>query len=172
MSNVPVLLVAVDLTTRPVHICEAAAEMAERLGARAVLLNVVTMPTGVPGDAVVAVDAEGHRASAGDILAKDADAQLHDLEARFTARSVEVETCHRSGDVVEMVVACAKELDALMIVIGADTPMGLRRLFTQGFTMNIVKASDRPVLVVPVSPDEAVRGASLARASVAAEADG
>lgn len=172
MSASPQILVAIDLTTRPDHICQTAAGFASRLGADVTLLTVVSMPSGVPGDAVVEVEGRTGPLPAIHALEKDALEHLARLRACFAERGVKASVSTRPGAVVDTIVACADDIDALFIVVGADVPSGLRRFVTQGFTASIVKASARPVLVVPPSEEESMRGRTVAQAQVAAEADG
>lgn len=166
------ILVAIDLTTRPEYICRTAADFAARLGADVTLLTVVAMPAGVPGDAVVEIAGRTGPLPALHALEKDAIEHLASLRDCFAERGVIASVATRPGDVVETIVSCADEIDALFVVVGADVPSGLRRLVSQGFTASIVKASARPVLVVPSTDSEPIRGRTVAQAQVAAEADG
>ncbi len=172
MSTTPKILVAIDLATRPSGICRAAADLARRVGAEVTLLNVVGLPSNVPPEAMVQVGGDSERKPAGALLHADATARLRPHVEYFAELGVPVDVSVRSGPVASTIVACAEELDALFVVAGTDVPSGLKRLVTEGFTASILKASTRPVLVVPPSGDEGLRGRSAAQTQVDSEADG
>jgi len=132
------------------EIAGVAFDMAEIVGGRVCLLNVV--PLAFEGAGLAAA---GPMVTAVPIVATD-DAQIIEdrrdlLEVLKTAcgSSVETEIEVRSGQIEEVIVAYADECDAALIVVGSPNRSWLEALLDPSAARMVTKSSHCPVLVVP-----------------------
>jgi nucleotide-binding universal stress UspA family protein len=166
----PTLLVAVDLTPHAVAVCEHAVDLARRLDARVLLLHVVQLRGDLKAETLVRHPRSGETVEAAVMLRGDADKHLAPLLALFAGVPVEVEV--RGGDVVDCVLALARERDPLQVLLGASASTGLKRLFEKRIAARLAAESPRPVVLVPPVDDADDRAMSTAQLQVLAEGDG
>jgi nucleotide-binding universal stress UspA family protein len=142
------------VTTVDQHLnCEIASvafDMAENMGGKVSLLNVVPSPLEGAGLA-----AAGPMMTAVPLVVTD-DAQIIEnrrdqLEELKTAcgSSVETEIEVRSGQIEESIVAYAGECDADLIVVGSPNRSWLEALLDTSVARKVTKSAFCPVLVVP-----------------------
>lgn len=78
--------------------------------------------------------------------------QLSDLAESFAKAGIECRTRYREGPIVETILAFADETDARLIAIVGHKHNMAHRLLLGSVTSTLLKASPRPVLVLPVEP--------------------
>lgn len=142
------ILVGLDSSPRASHVLEAAVSLAQRFGAKLVLVNSIGIPFDFPADAL------GLSPTALPGIMEEA--ARRDMEAR--ARALPPDLAHKVdvqiGTPWQVVCNLAKEEDVDLIVIGSHGYSGLDRVI--GTTAGrIVNHADRPVLVVRAKPGEA-----------------
>jgi nucleotide-binding universal stress UspA family protein len=142
------------VTTVDQHLnCEIAGvafDMAEKMGGKVCLLNVVPSPTEGAGLA-----AAGPMMTAVPLIVTD-DAQIIEdrrdqLEELKTAcgSSVETEIEVRSGQIEESIVAYADECEADLIIVGSPNRSWLEALLDTSVARQVTRSALCPVLVVP-----------------------
>ena len=144
----------VVVTTVDQHLnCEIAGvafDMAENMGGKVCLLNVV--PSAFEGAGLAAA---GPMVTAVPLVATD-DAQiiedrrdqLAELRTAFWS-SVETEIVVRSGQIEEVIVAYADECDADLIIVGSPNRSWLEALLDTSVARRVTRSAPCPVLVVP-----------------------
>jgi nucleotide-binding universal stress UspA family protein len=144
----------VVVTTVDQHLnCEIAGvafDMAENMGGKVCLLNVV--PSAFEG---VGLAAAGPMVGAVTLVATD-DAQIIEdrrgqlAELRTACgSSVETEIVVRSGQIEEVIVAYADEFDANLIIVGSPNRSWLEALLDTSVVRRVTRSAPCPVLVVP-----------------------
>jgi nucleotide-binding universal stress UspA family protein len=145
------LLVAIDPAGCAWAVASRAAELAERLGASAVLQHAVHLPAGVePGPRAL------------EELQRDAHEQLSATAELFLARGVPARVRIDSGPPAHAILAAAEEEGATMIVVGTHGRSGLARLIIGSVAEAVIRGASVPVLTVrggpavglpPIEPD-------------------
>ena len=144
----------VVVTTVDQHLnCEIAGvafDMAENMGGKVCLLNVV--PSAFEGAGLAAA---GPMVTAVPLVATD-DAQIIEdrrdqlAELRTACgSSVETEIVVRSGQIEEVIVAYADECDADLIIVGSPNRSWLEALLDTSVARRVTRSAPCPVLVVP-----------------------
>ncbi len=141
------ILVGLDSSPRSGEVLETAVSLAQRYGARLVLVNAVGIPFDFPADAL------GLSPTALPGIMEEA--ARRDLEAR--ARSLPPGIAHKVdiqiGTPWQVVCNIAKEEDVDLVIIGSHGYSGLDRVI--GTTAaRVVNHADRPVLVVRPKPEK------------------
>ncbi|MFP4476397.1 MAG: universal stress protein [Desulfatibacillaceae bacterium] len=123
-----------------------AREMAEALGAKLHLLNVILpLPH---GPSYADMDSPEYV----DLARKHATGKLQELARE--AGDVEVETEVRHGEPYEEIISAALELKPKMLVISTHGRKGIQRLVFGSVTEKVVKLADCPVLTVRMKAEE------------------
>lgn len=141
------ILVPVDLSAATAPVCDAACDLAQRIGARLELLHIVEPPPVVMSD-YYAFDA-GAMASAVAAGEKYANEELRDLGARCARKRVRVRTVQRTGHAVTEIVSEATTRRAVYIVIGSHGHTAVYDLLVGSTTQGVLRKAPCPVLVVP-----------------------
>ena len=133
-----------------VEIAGVAFDMAENMGGKVCLLNVV--PSGFDG---VGLSAAGPMVTAVPLVVTD-DAQIIEgrrdqLEELKTAcgSNVETEVEVRSGQIEEVIVAYADECESDLIIVGSPNRSWLEALLDTSVARKVTRSALCPVLVVP-----------------------
>ena len=141
------ILAAVDSSPRAASVAAAAADLAMRFGARAVLLRVIEFPQEFPPAA-----AHG-RDPLPPLIESSAKAALQQLSAAHPGLEIDPPLVYE-GQPWRAILERARELDADLIVIGSHGYSGWDRIL--GTTAGkVVNHSDRSVLVVHEHPPHA-----------------
>jgi nucleotide-binding universal stress UspA family protein len=132
------------------EIANVAYDMAEAVGGKVCLLNVV--PPEFDGAGLVAAGPMGTvvplAATDNTQIIEDRQEQL--LELRIErGSSVKTEIEVRSGQIEDVIVAYADESDADLIVVGSANRSWLETLFDISIARKVTKSAPCPVLVVP-----------------------
>ena len=144
-----VILVAVDFSEVSARVYEVAAELAQRMQARLVLLNVTE-----PQVDLVGMAPPQAYASAEEEIQKIAQARLHAVREQLEARGVNVLTEHEWGPVVGSILDRAQKHHAGLVVIGSHGHGMVYNLIVGSVAEGVLKHSKVPVLVVPAKPAE------------------
>jgi nucleotide-binding universal stress UspA family protein len=132
------------------EIAGTAFDMAESMGGKVSLLNVVPSAFEVAG-----LSATGPMVTAIPLVATDDNQIIEDrrnqLEELRTAcgSSVETQIEVRSGKIEEVIVAYADEFEADLIVVGSPNRSWLEALFDTSVARQVTRSAPCPVLVVP-----------------------
>lgn len=163
------LLIAFDPEGCADLVASEAAALAADLRADAVLLTVVSLPDGVPGDATLhGGPREG--LTARDVLHRDARDALAGLQVHFDARSVPTRIEVREGPIVDEVIAAARSHQPRYLVLGTHGRRGITRFFLGSVAEQILRQAPVPVLTVRAR--DSAHHPSANRDAVRAEADG
>jgi nucleotide-binding universal stress UspA family protein len=140
--DVKTLLVPVDFSETSEAALKYAVSLAQRLGARLVVMHAYELPVyGFPDGALVASTEIATRVMSG------AQAGLDALVDRYR-NGTRVDTVLRQGVPWEEVRAVAEEVGADIIVIGTHGRQGLARALIGSVAEKIIRTSTRPVLTI------------------------
>ncbi len=163
------LLVPVDYSGCAAGVCDAAADLARRLGAAALLVHVTQLPAGVPAETVITTEtAPG--ASAGAVLDADAQSNLDQLAALFDGVTTSTLVAH--GAPAQRILELADEHGASMIVMGTRGRKGIARALLGSVCEDVVRNADVPVLTVRSGDPSSHPGRTTAQRAVDAESTG
>ena len=138
------ILAPVDFSAPSIEAIDVAGDLAARYSAELRLVHVVPALPKLPTS--VSIFKEGEYEEQ---LHKDAVQQLEQLGKKFTAKGVKIQTMVGTANDVGMeLVRLAKEEDADLIVIATHGMTGWHPFVFGSVTEKVVRASDRPVLVL------------------------
>lgn len=136
------ILVPTDLSAEAEQAIDYACELAQTLGARVHLLNVVGVPAlGVPELGVALT------ATTIDQVVVDNQTAMDDL-ARRKCGALAGEVLVRSGDAMDVINQTAKEVGADLIVMGTHGRRGLSRMLLGSIAETVVRSAPCAVLTV------------------------
>jgi nucleotide-binding universal stress UspA family protein len=138
------ILVAVDFSEITQRVYAVAANLAERLRAKVVVLNVSEPQLDYVGLLPTMPDA--HRATG---LESYIEGQLLEARKFMEQRGLRVEVNHHWGPVVAAIVEGAQRRGASLIVLGSHGHGALYNLLVGSVAEGVLRASQIPVLVVP-----------------------
>lgn len=137
------VLVATDGSDESRAAVETGVELVRSFGAGARLhVASVISYAGVPD--VMAKQPPG----APDLLAEEADAALHQARGLTQAANMPAEIHLLYGDIVDALLACAREIGADLFVAGYHGSNRLARLVMGSVAGKLVRASEIPVVIV------------------------
>jgi nucleotide-binding universal stress UspA family protein len=139
-----VMVVAVDFSEVTALVYEAAADLADRLRARVIVVNITE-----PQVDLVGMAPPQAYTSAEDEIKKLAEAKLNVARALFEARAVQVETVHEWGPVVACILDKATKYGAGLVVVGSHGHGALYNLLVGSVAEGVIRHSTVPVVVVP-----------------------
>ncbi len=139
-----VIVVAVDFSEVTAQVYEAAADLADRLRARVIVVNITE-----PQVDLVGMAPPQAYTSAEDEIKKLAEAKLHVARELFEARSVQVETLHEWGPVVACILDKVAKYGAGLVVVGSHGHGALYNLLVGSVAEGVIRHSAVPVVVVP-----------------------
>lgn len=142
------ILVPVDLSAATSRVCAAACDLAELIGGQIVLLHVVPPPPVMMND-YYAFDT-GHMAQAMAAVEKSATLKLRTLARRLTKRCP-VQTVQVTGQPVGTIVARARALKAVYVVLGSHGHGAMFDLFVGSTASGVMRKARCPVLIVPMN---------------------
>ena len=137
-------LVPVDFSAVTNAVYETAAELALRTGAHVVVLKVTE-----PELDYVGMAPPQPYATAADLVTQSAEASLRVAQEFFAQHSVQVETMHRVGPVVSVILAEAEKRAADLIVLGSHGHGAIYNLLLGSVAEGVIRSSKIPVVVVP-----------------------
>lgn len=143
-----VILAAVDFSAATVRVYEVVAELAERLKARVVLLNVSE-----PQVDLVGMAPPQAYASAQEEIQKLAEAKLHVAREQLEARGVIAMTEHEWGPVVACILDRVRKHEAGLLVVASHGHGVVYNLIVGSVAEGLLRHSPVPVVVVPAQPD-------------------
>lgn len=149
------IVVGIDFSPASARALEAAAGLAEDLGAELVLVHAWDVLPRVSEASAFLAGAAGllHEAvSTAEV--DDAVALSADVAQALRRRGLEVQVVAQERPAADLLLAAAQETQAQLIVLGRRGGSGLRRLGLGGVAHAVLRRSTRPVLVVP-SPEDA-----------------
>jgi len=138
------MVVAVDFSEVTALVYEAAADLADRLRARVIVVNITE-----PQVDLVGMAPPQAYTSAEDEIKKLAEAKLNVARALFEARAVQVETVHEWGPVVACILDKATKYGAGLVVVGSHGHGALYNLLVGSVAEGVIRHSTVPVVVVP-----------------------
>ena len=139
------ILVPLDGSKRSEAILPHAEELAHRLDAKVVLLQVVEhLPVVTPQSAeLVNLNLEGLRQ-----LMNEADAYLAGLHGELRERNIRARRFVEHGPVVETILNVASREGADLIAMASHGRSGLSRVFYGSVAAGILQRVDRPLLLI------------------------
>jgi len=145
------ILVPLDGSNRAERALPHAEGLARSFGARVVLIRVVDPRAAMLGhegnNTSLHLAEFRHRAG-------EAEEYLESIRQLLAKRSVEVMTRLAYGDVVDSIIAAAREMDVGLIVITSHGRRGMARVFYGSIAAGILQRVDRPLLVIRARRDE------------------
>jgi nucleotide-binding universal stress UspA family protein len=151
------ILIGIDDSKYAEHAAKYGFEIARKFDAAVGLVNIVEpalMPPMTPGsDPILGMPAQGVGIDGVDLLdlRKDQSAQIVAQTIKRFAKDVKVTHFTEFGDTADGIITCSKEFKADLIVIGTHNRSGIDRLLMGSVAEHVVRHSDIPVLVVPIS---------------------
>ncbi len=142
-----VLVVAVDFSEVSARVYDAAADLADQLRARVVLVNITEPQVDLVGLAIP----QAYNTPQEEIK-KQAEARLHAARELFEARSVQVETVHEWGPVVACILDKVAKYHAGLVVLGSHGHGSIYNLLVGSVAEGVIRHSTVPVVVVPGLP--------------------
>jgi nucleotide-binding universal stress UspA family protein len=141
------ILAAVDLARGSSAVCAAAARLARLAGARLVILHVAEPPpVELHGVGFAQAQVRGMLAA----LRQRATRRLHALARRWRCAGGPVQVREVDGRSVPEILAAARATRAACIVLGSHGHGAAYDLLVGSTAHGVLRASTRPVLVVPV----------------------
>jgi nucleotide-binding universal stress UspA family protein len=142
-----VMVVAVDFSEASARVYDAAADLADRLRARVVVVNITEPQVDLVGLAIP----QAYNTPEEEIK-KQAEARLNAARELFEARSVQVETVHEWGPVVPCILDKVAKYGAGLVVVGSHGHGSLYNLLVGSVAEGVIRHSTVPVVVVPGVP--------------------
>ena len=143
------LLVPVDLSDASKPVVEKAAELAEQLSARVILLHIVEpVATYVPVGATMDVIAAAPPLVETESLSAP-DARLKALADQLKAAGIKVEAVTLIGLAVDDILEQAAKYHADYIILGSHGHGALYHLFSGSVVTGILKRTRCPIIIVP-----------------------
>lgn len=143
--NVQTILSPVDLSTCSLLHTRQVAGLAAKLGARLVLLHVVSLPEGVPADALVLH--EGEELTAVEYANRAARQRLEPLADEGRALGVPVEVVVRDGPVVERILEYAAAHPPDLVALSTHGRTGLAKMMLGSVADAVYHRVQAPVLL-------------------------
>jgi nucleotide-binding universal stress UspA family protein len=144
------VLVAVDFSAITGRVYAFAADLAERLHSKVVVVNItepqVDLVGMAPPQAYASADAE---------VQKQAEAKLLVAREVFESRSLQVETVHEWGPVVTCILDKVAKYDAGMVLLGSHGHGAFYNLIVGSVAEGVIRHCPVPVVVVPAAEKEA-----------------
>lgn len=165
------ILCPLDFSHSCARVLDVAAHVAQREGARLVLLHVSDTPAGVPDDLQVMPDPQGAPATAAQLARRDAFRELEQLAAPLGAQGLAVELEFASGAVVATILRAVETVAADLVVMGTHGRRGLAHALLGSVAEQVLRRSPVPVLTVRQLADDEAH-ATRAEARLDAERDG
>lgn len=153
------VVIAVDLTDAAKRVADKGIAMARRAKARATLVHVIPGSPDVPRYLYHYGVPEFR-----DAVIRDARQRLEQLIGPDAKRGVSIHARVVVGDPYTEIARIAKDVDADLIVIGASRRGMLSRALFGSTTTRLMRAADRPLLVVPV-PELAMHATTTGQAA-------
>jgi nucleotide-binding universal stress UspA family protein len=139
-----VLLVAVDFSEVSTQLYEAAADLAGRLGAKVVVLNVTEPQVDYAG-----LSSPQAYAVADNEIQKMIEARLNVAKEGLEQRGITVFVEHQWGQVVASILERIKKWDAGMVLVGSHGHGAFYNLLVGSVAAGLIRHSNVPVLVIP-----------------------
>lgn len=144
------ILVPHDFSSPANHAVALARDEAKAHGATLLLLHVIDLPTNLGPDIAIVPEANGAPINMKDFATRGAEAHLADIAARLEKDGLKPAATHvRFGKAAEEILAFAEEHAVDLIVMGTHGRTGLAHLLLGSVTERVVRASPKPVLIVP-----------------------
>ncbi|RME22566.1 MAG: universal stress protein [Deltaproteobacteria bacterium] len=166
------ILVPVDYTGCAFEVAATASDIASRLGAEVVLLNVVKLPAGLPADTMIHPHGSAMAVKAIEYLDQDARDHLEPLTALFVDAGCKVRIALRHGETVDAILAAARDVGATMIIMGTHGRRGLRRLVEGSVAEAVMRRAEIPVVTIRTQAPESHPGLSPAQQQALEETTG
>ncbi|HWA25535.1 MAG TPA: universal stress protein [Lacunisphaera sp.] len=141
------ILVPLDLSAAAVQVCDAACDLAKLIGARPILIHIVTTPPVILSD-VYAFDSR-QLMELGAAAEKNATRKLRALARRCAKRGARVTTVQRAGVPATAILAKARSTRARYIVMGSHGHGAMYDLLVGSTTHGVLKQAPCPVVIVP-----------------------
>ncbi len=139
------VLAPIDFSRISGRVIAEAIALARAIGARLVLLHVVT-PVPVIGSVPTLIVASGEYATAAD---RDAAKKLAKLQRSLRDEGVTAHAVHDNGDARMCIVAQAERLSADYIVMGSHRRTAFHDLLVGGTASGVLKSASGRVVIVP-----------------------
>jgi nucleotide-binding universal stress UspA family protein len=141
-SPIRSILVPHDFSDTARQALDYALDLADKLGAKVIILHAYEVPTyGFP-------DAPGMTPEMVRQIERAAAAALASVREKSRGRGVEVETLLRQGSAATEIVAAAGDMRAGLVVMGTHGRRGLSRLLLGSVAEKVVRTAPCPVLTV------------------------
>jgi nucleotide-binding universal stress UspA family protein len=147
MTPAPRIVCGVDGSKQARHAASAALRLAERLGARVVLVHVTPTRTVVPVDSFpLGVDPSSYPRSS-ELAFSEAEAAFDALSPEVISSSAEREV--RLGQPAVVLAEVAVDCDAELIVVGSRGRGAWRTAILGSVSMEVAHRAPCPVMIVP-----------------------
>lgn len=143
--DIQTILSPVDLSTCSLLHTRQLGGLAAKLGAKLVLLHVVSLPEGVPADALVLHD--GVESTAEDYALQAAARRLEPLADEARALGVAVEVVIREGAVIPTILAYAEERRPDLVALSTHGRTGLAKMMLGSVADAVYHGVSAPVLL-------------------------
>ena len=144
-----VIVVAVDFSEVSTRVYEVAADLADRLRARVVVVNITEPQVDLVGLAIP----QAYNTPEEEIK-KQAEAKLNVARELFEARSIQVETLHEWGPVVTCILDKVVKYGAGLVVVVSHGHGSLYNLLVGSVAEGVIRHAGVPVVVVPGVPPQ------------------
>lgn len=146
--TVPPVMVAVDFSENGRKAFDAAMNLAEDMSTSLIIVHVypeLKTPSLMMGDLEKQVMDEAKA----EISKEEAMTLAEEWVSVARKRGLDVDVVASGGDPVDTILAAAKERNVGLLVVGTHGRTGLKHLLMGSVAEDIIRRSDRPVLVVP-----------------------
>ncbi len=133
------ILIPVDFSENSIKALELAIGLNRNQKATIILVHIVELAYDFASQAALALDS----------LHKDANKLMNDLEEKYHADHLKFQKIIEGGTASISIARIASENKANVIVIGTSGASGLKKLVVGSTTINLLKETTTPVLIVP-----------------------
>ncbi len=133
------IIVPVDFSENSVKALEFALALADKKEGTIILVNAIDILYDFASQASIALDG----------LYQDAESHMKDLMSRYAGLGVNFDYLIKEGMPSITIARIADEYNAALIVMGTQGSSGIKQVLIGSTTVNTIKESKKPVLVVP-----------------------
>ena len=133
------IILAIDFSENSINALDFAVALAEKKEGEVVLVHVIEAVFDFASQAAVAMES----------MHRDAERLMQEVLEKYQGSTLTFSTLIKEGPASIAVARIAKELEATLIVMGTQGASGIKLALIGSTTINLIKESAVPVLVVP-----------------------
>jgi len=147
------IVLPIDFSDNSLNALDFAVALAEKRGGEIILIHVIEAVFDFASQASVAIES----------MHSDAESLMQKTIQKYQDSTLKFTTCTKEGTASISVARLAREMNATLIVMGTQGASGIKAALIGSTTINLIKESSTPVLVVPAESNASeIRKVALA----------